>query len=175
MQVLKTTSPSDCTASPPRSPISVKPSSSTSATPSANRHLRLVHDPAADHGNAHHAAKVRAGKRRVTPEALKPVGVDHPSRMRVDEDPVVLVADAENLGRPRDAGAIDGLPGKTQTEHDSQDGLEAVKAVGTVELRFPLVPRVIGRDRVYRSVEEALEQRLAIECGAKRWIDRRLR
>src|SRR5438105_7325466 len=97
MQVLKTTSPSDCTASPPRSPISVKPSSSTSATPSANRHLRLVHDLAVDYRDPYRTLEGQAGKRRIAPEAVKAVGVDHPSRLRVDQDPVVRVGKADDL------------------------------------------------------------------------------
>src|SRR6202011_3717282 len=108
MQVLITTSPLACVASPPRSPKTVKPSSRTRTIASGMLHHTLRdHLPATDRHDDP-AAYPPALKRRVLAAASEGRRVNRPLGSRIDQDPFVLQRLADDLSRPRDARAIDG-------------------------------------------------------------------
>src|SRR5438270_828098 len=174
MQVLKTTSPSDCTASPPRSPISVKPSSSTSATPSANRHLS-VNEFALRDGCHDHTGQFPAGEWRVVTKTVKGFGVDHPPLTGIEKHPVVLIAHLQNVGWALDTGAMDDSPRKPQAQHDAQRSFEAVKSDCALRFGPRLVWSVIRGDHVDRPVKQPFNDRSSIGRTAQWRVDGRLR
>src|SRR5436853_6998368 len=79
MHVLKTTSPPASVALPPRSPESMKPSSSTSSMRSGNCYLRAMHHFTPDDGLDDAAAHPPALQRRVVHAATDGLGLNQPS------------------------------------------------------------------------------------------------
>src|ERR1700736_2460194 len=171
MQVLITTSPLACVASPPRSPKTVKPSSRTRTIASGMLHHTLRdHLPATDRHDDP-SAYPPALKRRVLAAASEGRRVNRPLGRRSDQDPFVLQRLTDDLSRPRDARAIDGAAIESEPEDDSNRRLEAVEAVGTGLLRGLVMRRMIGRDHIDHPFDQRLAQRIAVVCGAQRRTD----
>src|ERR1700737_2421636 len=171
MQVLITTSPLACPATPPRSPKTVKPSSRTRTIASGMLHHALRDHLAATHRHDDPSAYPPALKRRVLAAASEGRRANRPLGSRIDQDPFVLQRLADDLSRPRDARAIDGATIKAEPEDDSNRRLEGVEAVGARLLRGLLVGRMIGRDHIDHPFDQRLAQRIAVVCGAQRRTD----
>src|SRR6202022_3383090 len=158
MQVLITTSPLACVASPPRSPKTVNPSSRTRTIASGMLHHALRDHLAATDGHNDPSPYPSALKRRVLAAASEGRRVNRPLGSRIDQDPFVLQRLTDDLSRPRDARPIDGAPIEAEPEDDSNGRLEAVEAVGTGLLRGLVMRRLIGRDHIDHPVDEGLAQ-----------------
>src|SRR5437660_12695872 len=168
MHVLKTTSPPASVALPPRSPESMKPSSSTSSMRSGNCYLRAMHHFAPDDGHDDAAAHAPALQRCVVPAAIEGFGLDQPLLVGIDQDPLVEELLAEDAAGPGDACSVDDLPGQSQCQHRGQRRLETVQTVSRsflVMLHRVLVGCVVGRNHIDDAVDERVAKGDRIRGG----------
>src|ERR671922_1055951 len=167
MQVLKTTSPLAEPAPPPRSPMTAKPSSSTSARRSANRGYlgpKLTADgciendrPATADSHHHPASQPHARKGGVAAAALEAVGIYLPFRRRVDQNPLVLGPPTTDHAGRLDQRPVEDRPGHVRAEQHPERGLESVESRSPRLLGGRVVRGVVGCHRIDHAIEQALQ------------------